>query len=349
MDAPWKTVLPDDPIHWLLDGENAAVMAQALQHFEDRPADHPEVEKYCAKAMESDPIKTILAAQLPSGAWLGSNPNKAYQKYQGSSWTLLFLAELGASPDHPQIQLGCRNLLENNYVEKLGAFSVNGKSNGAVVCFNAHMVYALTRLGFGSDPRLASAVHWIASQQSESGAFRCKVMEYSLLPNCVMTIPKVLKMAGAISETRRTQELQTMAARAVDHILSVRLYRYVPARSREWYELTWKKPLSEIRQMKVKFEPGPLGEKKGWLRFQFPLHYNSDLLEVLWTMARLKIKPNPIISEGIEQLLSLQTPKGTWVMKNSLNGKMWIDIEKKGRPSRWLTLRACEVLRTYCN
>jgi len=347
MDAPWKSRLHDDPTPWLLDGEDAAVTAQALQYLENRPVDDVEVKEYQAKAMASDPIKTIFAAQSPNGEWLGANPNQAYRKYQGSSWTLLFLAELGASPDYPQIRQGCLNLLENNYVEKLGAFSANGKPPGAMVCFNAHMAYALTRLGFGSDPRLASAVNWLAAQQSKSGGFRCRIMEYSLLQDCVMVIPKVLKMADAIPEKQHTQELQTMTNRAVDHLLSVQLYRYVPARSREWYELTWKKPLAEIRQMKAKFEPGPLGEKKGWLRFQFPLHYNSDLLEVLWTMARLKVKPNPIIAQGIEQLLSLQTPKGTWVMKDSLNGKMWIDIEKKGQPSRWLTLRACEVLRAY--
>jgi hypothetical protein len=32
-----------------------------------------------------------------------------------------------------------------------------------------------------------------------------------------------------------------------------------------------------------------------------------------------------------------------WVMRNSLNGKMLADVEAKGKPSKWLTLRAFKV------
>jgi len=35
---------------------------------------------------------------------------------------------------------------------------------------------------------------------------------------------------------------------------------------------------------------------------------------------------------------------GRWAMRNTLNGKMWADVETKGRPSKWLTLRALQVL-----
>ena len=349
MTTNWKTVLNHDPVPWLLDGENPGVTAEALQVLEDRPPDDQEVRKFQTLAMTTDPIKTILASQSPDGSWLHPNPKGTYRKYQGSSWNLLFLAELGVLPANPQVQKACRTLLEHNYVEKIGALSANGNVPGAIVCFNAHMVYALTKLGFGDDPRVRSATKYIINNQAESGAFKCRVMDYSLLDNCVMMIPKVLKMATAILPGERSEEFQTMVNRAVDFMLSVQLYRYVPARSTEWYQITWKKPITEIRELKKKFEPGPLGEKKGWLRFQFPLHYNSDLLEVLWTMARLRVPKNPVISQGIEQLLSLQTPQGTWIMKDSLNGKMWVNIEKKGKPSRWLTLRACEVLKRYTN
>jgi len=32
-------------------------------------------------------------------------------------------------------------------------------------------------------------------------------------------------------------------------------------------------------------------------------------------------------------------------MKHSLNGKMWAEIEEKGKPSKWVTLRALRVLK----
>ena len=36
---------------------------------------------------------------------------------------------------------------------------------------------------------------------------------------------------------------------------------------------------------------------------------------------------------------------GRWALKHSLNGKMWIDIEAKGKPGKWITLRALRVLK----
>jgi hypothetical protein len=347
MSSYWKPALHADPTSWLLDGTEPAVTAEALLVLEGRSRDDPMVRRFRKLAMTTDPIRTILSSQSPEGWWSKENPSGTYKKYQGSSWNLLFLAELRANPDHPQIIKSCRNFLDNNFVEGVGALSANGKPNGAMVCFNAHLVYALTRLGFESNPRLKSAINWIIKQQSDSGAFTCRVMDYSLVPDCVMTIPKVLKMATVIPTAKWSKEFQSMIDRAVGYMMSVNLYRYVPSRSQEWYQLIWGKPIAQVRELKKSFEMGPLGEKKGWLRFQFPLHYNSDLLEVLWTMARLGVKKTPEIEEGVNILLSLQTKQGTWVMKNSLNGKMWVNIEKKGKPSRWLTLKACEVLERY--
>ena len=33
-----------------------------------------------------------------------------------------------------------------------------------------------------------------------------------------------------------------------------------------------------------------------------------------------------------------------WTMRNSFNGKMRANVEAKGKPSKWLTLRALQVL-----
>jgi hypothetical protein len=37
-------------------------------------------------------------------------------------------------------------------------------------------------------------------------------------------------------------------------------------------------------------------------------------------------------------------PGGRWLLRHSLNGKMWTDFEVKGLPSKWVTLRALTVL-----
>ncbi len=39
---------------------------------------------------------------------------------------------------------------------------------------------------------------------------------------------------------------------------------------------------------------------------------------------------------------------GRWRNGSAFNGKTWVTIDKQGEPSRWVTLRACAVLKaTY--
>jgi hypothetical protein len=38
-----------------------------------------------------------------------------------------------------------------------------------------------------------------------------------------------------------------------------------------------------------------------------------------------------------------------WLLENTMNGKMWVDVEAKGKPSKWVTFRALRVLQHfYC-
>ena len=44
-------------------------------------------------------------------------------------------------------------------------------------------------------------------------------------------------------------------------------------------------------------------------------------------------------------MLSKQDAAGRWKMEYTYNGKTWADIEEKGKPSKWVTLRALCVLK----
>jgi hypothetical protein len=43
--------------------------------------------------------------------------------------------------------------------------------------------------------------------------------------------------------------------------------------------------------------------------------------------------------------LDKQDAPGRWKLENALNTKMWADIEQKGQPSKWITLRALRVVK----
>ena len=85
--------------------------------------------------------------------------------------------------------------------------------------------------------------------------------------------------------------------------------------------------------------------KPGWRRLGFPLMYQADLLEILGILAGLGIR-DPRMGEALDVLRSKQDTRGRWKLENTFNGKFQVDLERKGAPSRWITLRAMEVLGT---
>ena len=87
--------------------------------------------------------------------------------------------------------------------------------------------------------------------------------------------------------------------------------------------------------------------KAGWLRFGFPLNYNSDILEALLVLAQVGTPMRPELEESLGIVRSKMSEDGTWALENTLNGKMWADVEEKGKPSKWLTLHALQVLAYF--
>ena len=50
------------------------------------------------------------------------------------------------------------------------------------------------------------------------------------------------------------------------------------------------------------------------------------------------------MKKAVEVLCAQRKPDGRWLLRHSLNGKMRADVEVKGQPSKWVTLRALRVL-----
>ena len=73
--------------------------------------------------------------------------------------------------------------------------------------------------------------------------------------------------------------------------------------------------------------------------------YQTDVLELLGIFA----KPGePLLDPRAQEALDLvekkQDAQGRWILAQTFNGRFHADIEAKGEPSRWVTLRALTVL-----
>jgi hypothetical protein len=86
--------------------------------------------------------------------------------------------------------------------------------------------------------------------------------------------------------------------------------------------------------------------KPEWLKFGFPLLWNTDALEMLGILTRLGYRDERM-HEAIALVASKQDEQGRWALESTYNGRMQTRIEQQGKPSKWVTLNALRVLKRF--
>jgi hypothetical protein len=326
----WREGLRGDPVPWLLetDGENPGVRYFALRELLERPEDDPEVRAARAAIMMTGPVPAILDAQYPEGYWV--KPGGGYSpKYRSTVWQIIFLAELGADAADERVQRGCEYLLSHS-VASNGVFSANQKPvpSGCIPCLNGNLLYALQRLGYGDDPRVQEALDWEARAVTGEGEFQYLKSGtsgpwFSCSANqrqpCAWGANKVLKAMAAIPSHRRSPIVERAIEAGVEFLFS--------------------------RDPAVADYPYTERVSSTWFKLGFPLSYWSDVLETTAVLVELDHGADPRLAHAFQMILDKQDDQGRWKLENALNGKMWADIEAKGKPSKWVTLRVLRVLK----
>jgi hypothetical protein len=82
-----------------------------------------------------------------------------------------------------------------------------------------------------------------------------------------------------------------------------------------------------------------------WFKLGFPSGYVADVLQVMEGVCEAGAGADPRLSSAIDWLVAQQDGQGRWKNRYPYNGKMHVDIDRPGLPSRWVTLRAARVLR----
>jgi hypothetical protein len=314
-----------DTLSWLLepDPENPGVRYFALRRLLGRPANDPEVRQAQADVMTQGPVPVILAAQNPDGSWPAS-----HNSYKGTAKQVELLAELGADSTDERVQRAARYVLEHSIAATGGiAYDLPPVPSRVVHCHANMQAYALIQLGFGGDPRVQGALEWQAHaimgelpegmryyKSGTSGpGFACG---YNQLQPCAWGATKALRAFLAVPEGPRSPLVRRAIGAAVDFLLA-----YDLAKADYPYS--------------GKISPA-------WFRLGFPFSFWSDILETASLLVELGYRER--IAAALDLIRSKQDEQGRWMLESSFNGKMWVDIEKQGQPSKWITLRALSVL-----
>jgi len=323
---PWRAKLNADPLPWLLEPDNPCVRYFALRELLDRPDTDAEACAARAAIMDSDPVRAILAARHPDGYWVRPGPGYS-PSYKSGVWQVIFLADLGADGANDRIRQSCEYVLTHAQARS-GGLSMTSIPSKVIHCLNGGLAYAFLTLGLPwQDDRIQQALDWqtravlgedatyYASGTTGPG-FGC-VANWAL--PCAWGAIKALKAFGILPPEARTPRLQRAVDAGVEFMLSRDLAR-----------------ADYPHQERI---------SSNWFKFGYPLSYTSDILEALEVLARLGHARDSRLANAIEFALSKQDEQGRWKLEHTLNGKMWVDIEQRGKPSKWVTLRALRVLK----
>jgi len=323
-------VVKEKQISWLLevDEENPAVRYFSLLDLFDRSQDDAELRQAKAQIAASGAVPAILGRQHPEGYW--GKPGNGYSpKYTGTIWQVILLAELGADPTDARVQRACEYVLRHSRAAT-GAFSFNRPPvpSGAAHCLNGNLLYALLKLGYADDARLREVLNWLVQTitgQGEhlyykSGACApCFACGINGAQPCGWGAVKALKALSAVPKSLHTPLLQQAIQTGVEFLFS--------------------------RNPAAADYPYTQRVSSTWFKFGFPLSYWSDVLETSSVLVDLGYGQDARLADAIQFILNKRSAQGYWMLENSLNGKMWVDIEKKGKPSKWVTLRALRVIK----
>jgi hypothetical protein len=205
----------------------------------------------------------------------------------------------------PRTALGCDSFLRFCQHED-GGFSLTRKlRSGIFPCTTGEHLPVLIYFGLGDDPRVRAAFAFLIADMSADDALDCGRYQHR---DCLWGAIAALNGLAALPADMRSTQSKRVVARLADALLDAR------------YDFA--------------------GEHKRWLTFGVPRGW--DLLSALDALAAHGYGSDARFAPLLKLLLGCQDDQGRWLCGSV--SRTW-PIERRNRPSKWVTLDALRVLK----
>jgi hypothetical protein len=325
-------------LNWLLEPADIGVRYLALRDL--TKTDGKELQTAKTKAHQQGPIAAVLSNMNQQGFWV--KPGAGYNpKYSGTVWSIILLAQLGASIDaDKRIAPACAYVLDHS-LTKHGQFSASGTPSATLDCLQGNLCASFLDLGC-QDPRLNQAFEWMARSVTGEGVAPATEKNAPLRyyagksgpvfacsgtynKPCAWGAVPVMIAFGKLPVEKRTPLINRAIKTGVDFLFSIdpATANYPPG-----------------------FPVKPSGKPSGnWWKFGFPNFYVADILRIAEALVPLGYGKDPRLANTIKLIRDKQDSQGRWLMEYDYTGKTWVDFGPKKQPNKWVTLRALRVLK----
>jgi hypothetical protein len=303
----WTQVLYSDIIPWLLEPSDPSVRYWTLTRLLNRADGDAEVAEARQAIMEHGPAVEILSHYTGDGRWEDERGYYTY-KYTSTHWQLLLLAELAADGQDERIAAACQRMIDEVHHED---------RTTVLPCFHGNLVGYLHALGHGRDERVRQFEAELA-RAGTTGKWRCE--HNGDLP-CAWGAARALWGCGRIPADERSSAVE----RAIES--GVRFLGRFKLREGNY-------PSSGPRH-------------KLWDRLSFPLFYQADVLYTLRALADVgRVDQKPTFRKAVAWLEDQRRDDGRWNGASPYGRRMWTQLERRRRPSKWATWQALYVIKT---
>lgn len=333
----WKNQLRKDSLPWLLETDDPGVRYLALRDLLNLASDDRELKSARKTAHKEGPIAEVLSHMNKEGYWVKSGPGYN-PKYRSTVWSMILLAQLGASAiEDKRIEQACKYVLDNMAEGGQFTTSSSGAPSGTIDCLQGNLCWSLMEMGC-ADPRLMSAYEWMARTVTGEGiaplenkdaparyyAYKCGPTFACGVNNklpCAWGGVKVMLAFSKLPARKQTPLIRKAIKQGLDFFFGV-------------------DPVTATYP--VGYGDKPSGN---WWKFGFPVFYITDLLQLAEALVALGCGNDPRLSNTLNLIREKQDSEGRWSLEYDYAGKTWIDVGNKKQPNKWVTLRALRVLK----
>jgi hypothetical protein len=260
-------------------------------------------DQVSAELAESDLLRHLTAEIGPGGLF--------------PVWRLLALSEIPSAGS-----LDFTHRLVGHAVRQFATdqgFSVMGGADALLPCYNAMLVYAISRLGFADHPTVAAGVQWITTYQPFDRQIRSTwkgkgVKKYGGCMNATPCYIGLAKCVKALLAYRRyggvcTPQVDDCIDRGVETILKHQLY---------------------LRMS----QPVPITSHI--LDISFPESYHLNILELLQIMEWAGRLPDERCKPALDYLKCRKKSNG-WRVNYRYKSAGYVCFDPPGQPAEWVS------------
>lgn len=303
----------EEIIDWLLEGDIS------IQYQVYRDLIGVEKNKLQQRIALEGWGNQFLNARNSNGHW----GDRFYQpKWISTHYTLLDLRNLNLSQNNKTVQDTIELVLKNGKSDDGGIPLGPSTKQHSDICVNAMF---LNYASYFKTPekQLHSIIDCILNEIMPDGAFNCRTTRSGAIHSSFHTTISVLEGLTEFIKggyQYKKEEIQNALKTATELLLQHQLF------------------LSDHTGQII---------HKDFLKLTYPCRWKYDILRALDYFQYAGIKWDDRMQASINFLLEKQNKDGTWNLQSMHPGQLHFEMEKAGKPSRWITLRVLRVFKHF--